>query len=73
MREICTSQIDGDFEGMDFDQVFTLMNGQKWQQVENRYRYVFRYMPRAQVIEDRGSYFLRFDGFGEDIEVRRID
>ncbi len=72
MRVITESKIDGDFEGMDFDRIFTLENGQQWEQVQSRYRYVYLYMPRATVLEDGGKYLLRVDGFFEDIEVRRV-
>ncbi len=72
MRVVTTSQVDGDFEGMDLDRVFTLLNGQQWEQVRGRYRYVYMYMPQVEVLEEGGCFFLRVEGFGEDIEVRRV-
>lgn len=72
MRTVAKSQIDGEFEGMDFDRVFTLVSGQEWQQVRGKYRYYYRYMPHVEVLEDKGRYYLRVEGFAEDIEVRRV-
>ena len=72
MRVITTSRVDGDFEGMDFDRVFALQNGQQWEQVMGRYRYVYRYMPYVEVLEEGGRFFLRVEGFDENIEVRQV-
>ena len=72
MRIVSGAQIEGDFEGMDFDRIFELTNGEKWQQAEGRYRYQYRYRPHARVVEERGEYYLHVDGFGEKIRVRKV-
>ena len=72
MRVVSRTQIDGDFEGMDFDHIFALVNGERWQQVENKYRYTYSYCPQVEALEDGGRYFLRVRGFSEDIRVERV-
>ena len=57
---------------MDYDKVFTLENGQQWEQVTSEYRYVYLYMPSVTVLEESGKYVLRVDGFSDDIEVRQV-
>ena len=69
---VSTSQIDGDFEGMDFDRVFILFDGQEWEQVDVKYKYCYLYIPRVEVLLVSGRYYLRVEGFDEDIEVQRI-
>ena len=73
MRVVATSQIDGEFEGMDFDRVFALVNGQRWEQVTQAYRYHYMYMPKVTVLGENGRCYLRVSGFDTLIEVRRFD
>ena len=72
MRIVTQSQIEGEFEGMDFDRVFKLANGQAWQQAVGQYRYTYHSQPSVRVLEEGGRHVLDVDGFGELIAVRRV-
>ena len=66
------SRIEGEFEGTNDEVVFTLDNGQKWQQVGYRYRYVYRYRPRVTIEASGNSGSMLVEGFPEPIRVRRV-
>jgi hypothetical protein len=73
MEIVTEGRIADEFEGWDEDQIFELSNGQKWQQVRYKYRYVYKYMPRVKIWRDGSKYFLDVDGMDEMLEVRRIE
>ncbi len=70
VRETC---LEGEFDGFDQDKIFTLANGEKFQQAHYKYRYHYAYRPQVKVLRDGSRYYLDIDGMGEVIEVRRIN
>lgn len=44
-----SSRIDGEFTGTNDEVIFKLQNGQIWQQVGYRYRYMYRYAPLVTI------------------------
>jgi hypothetical protein len=72
MQLITQSRIEGEFEGFDGDRIYTLDNGQQWQQAHYKYRYVYKYRPVARIWNDGGKYTLDVEGMGEIIQVRRM-
>lgn len=71
-RTIIESQIDGDFEGFDEDNVYKLTNGQIWIQTEYKYHYSYSYMPRVIIFENHGRFYMNVDGIGENVEVEQL-
>ena len=67
------SSIDGTFEGWDGDTIFTLMNGQIWQQTEYDYMYDYDYMPSVTIFSGSGGCTLQVDGVDDTIRVTRIN
>jgi hypothetical protein len=65
-------QIEGEFTGWDGDKVFTLTNGQKWQQAKYKYRYKYKYRPKIKIYKDGSKYFLWVDCMDEMIQVRKL-
>lgn len=72
MDLINETQLEGEFKGFDNNMVFTLVGGQKYQQVHYKYRYYYAYRPRVKLYRDSGRYFLEVEGMDEKIEVRKI-
>lgn len=65
--------ISGEFEGFDGETVFTLCNGQIWQQAEYRYRYHYAYRPQVLIYQPpAGGFRMKVDGIDDTIRVRRI-
>ncbi|GES43142.1 hypothetical protein RsS62_23940 [Rhizobium dioscoreae] len=69
---IINSRIDGDFNGTEDEVVFTLTNGQVWQQIGYKYRYRYRYSPRVQIFKNGSHHLMIVDGFPDPIKVRRV-
>ena len=67
------SYINGTFEGWDGDTVFTLMNGQIWQQTGYDYMYDYDYMPSVTIFSGSGGCNLQVDGVDDTIRVTRIN
>ena len=65
--------INGTFEGWDGDTVFTLMNGQIWQQTGYDYIYDYDYMPSVTIFSGSGGCTLQVDGVDDTIRVTRIN
>ena len=40
-KDVIESQIDGEFKGFEYDNVYKLTNGQIWVQIEQRYYYYY--------------------------------
>jgi len=66
------SRIDGNFEGWTGDTVFTLINGQIWQQAEYNYYYHYAYNPKVVIFKDGSYYYMIVDGTNRKIKVKRI-
>lgn len=64
--------IDGDFEGWEGETVFTLCNGQVWQQTDYAYSYHYAYRPDVLIYWDGYQYRMKVAGVAETIAVSRI-
>ena len=71
-RLVIQSQIDGDFEGFDEDNIYKLMNGQIWIQVEYKYHYHYSFMPQVVIFENHGRFYMTVDGIKESVEVEQL-
>src|SRR5262249_17838128 len=60
-----------EFEGWDHERVFTLGNGDEWEQAEGRYSYRYAYRPRARIWHCAQGHFLDVDCMPDVIRVRR--
>ncbi len=67
---VADSRIDGDFNGWDGETVYSLMNGQVWQQSKYKYRYKYAHCPPALVYRASGGHKMRVAGTVAN--VRRI-
>lgn len=72
-KPIIKSQIDGDFEGFDDENIFPLYNGQYWIQKNYKYWYHYSYMARVTIYEYRNSYYLTVDGQKEFVEIEILN
>ncbi|WP_120405597.1 hypothetical protein [Halobacteriovorax sp. BALOs_7] len=66
------SRIRGSFEGWDGDSLFQFENGQVWKQAKYQYKYVYKYRPRVEILQDGSRYFLKVESVNELIQVIRI-
>jgi hypothetical protein len=64
------TNIDGDFDGWDGATIFTLANGQVWQQASPSAKYLFAKSPRVMIT--RQPYKMRVEGIPVEIAVRRL-
>jgi hypothetical protein len=64
--------IDGDFEGWDGDTVFTLCNGQIWQQSSYDYTYHYAYRPDVLIYQTGSGYRMKVEGVNDTIRVIRL-
>ena len=71
-KDVIESQIDGDFEGFDEDNIFKLSNGQIWIQTEYKYHYHYAYMPKVIIFESNGKYYMKVDSVSGVVEVERL-
>lgn len=72
MELIKDTKLEGEFEGFEGDRVYTLANGDKWQQVKYKYKYKYKYRPKVKLWRDGSFYYLEFDCMQEMIQVRRV-
>ncbi len=70
LSNVIKSNIDGEFTGWDGDSVYTLMNGQKWQQYEYKYQYKYAYCPKVVIYDDGNGMVMKVNG--TSIRVKRI-
>ncbi|MCY2955103.1 MAG: hypothetical protein NTU53_24510 [Planctomycetota bacterium] len=70
--DVVESRIDAEFEGFESGRVFKLSNGQVWEQVGARYRYVYKYSPRVVIIRKGSICTLIVDGLDDDVTVRLL-
>lgn len=66
------STIDGDFEGWDGDTLFTLSNGQFWQQASASYVYHYAYRPSVTICQVDAGYKMWVEGIDESVYVVRL-
>ena len=71
-RGVIASQIEGTFNGWSGDTVFTLTNGQIWQQATYAYIYHHAYRPDVLIYPSRGGFEMRVDGVNEKIGMKRL-
>lgn len=64
--------IDGDFEGWEGDTVFSLCNGQVWQQVSYAYTYHYAYRPAVLIYRTDFGYKMKVEGVDKTITVTRL-
>lgn len=69
MEIVCDSRIRGEFTGFNDENVFILDNGQIWYQSVYRYKYIYLYRPRAQILNNNGIYYIKVEGMDEAIQV----
>jgi hypothetical protein len=67
---VIESHIDGEFEGWEGDTIFTLQNGQVWQQVGPGAKYQPANSPR--VVISGGTPTMKVQGVAGEVQVRRI-
>jgi len=65
------SQIDGEFEGFEYGNVYVLMNGEIWQQVDSTYRYHYAYCP-AVIIFNSGGMYMAVQGVDVAVAVQQL-
>lgn len=70
--DVVESRIDGEFSGFDGETVFTLANGQIWQQSEYAYLYHYAYRPGVVIYRTDTGYKMKVDGVDREIGVKRI-
>jgi hypothetical protein len=64
--------ISGEFDGWTGDTVFSLCNGEVWQQTEYKYTYHYAYNPNVLIYSTGYQYRMRVDGVSDTIAVTRI-
>ena len=69
---IIESQIDGDFEGWEGENILKLMNGQVWQQSEYYYHYHYAFMPKVFIFRSGHGYKMKVDGIEKAVSVKRL-
>jgi hypothetical protein len=69
---VIESRIDGVFSGWQGETIFTLQNGQIWQQSSYAYKYRYAYSPKVLIYRSGSGYKMRVDGVDGDIAVTRL-
>jgi hypothetical protein len=67
-----STQIAGDFNGFDDDNVYALDNGQVWQQTSATYDYQYAYRPHVYIFSHRGDWTMRVDDVEDSITVQQL-
>jgi len=70
--KVIESQIDGDFEGLEGEKVFKLMNGQVWQQTEYYYHYYYQFMPAVMIYKTNSGYKMKVEGIEKSVNVIKL-
>jgi S1-C subfamily serine protease len=71
--DLIESRIEAEFEGWEGDTIFTLANGQIWQQVTFGFFYTYRFRPKVWIIKTHGAYKMKVDGVSSTIFVKRLE
>ena len=66
------SRIDGEFTGWEGGTIFTLQNGQMWQQSSYAYACAYAYSPAVLIYGSGPVYKMRVEGLDSDIAVTRL-
>lgn len=72
MQKVTESRMEDVFEGFEIKKIFSLENGQKWQQIKDRYKYVYSYRPKVTIWQEGEKFLLEVEGVGDLVEVKRI-
>ena len=72
MEKVTDSRLEDIFEGFEINTIFSLENGQKWQQIKDKYKYVYNYRPKVTVWQEGDKFLLEVEGVGDMVEVKRI-
>lgn len=68
-----SSRIAGEFRGWSGDTIFTLENGQVWRQVGSGTAYLRLQSPAVMIERGQmGAFFLRVEGLGSRVKVKRL-
>lgn len=62
MELIKKTKLRGVFEGFNENKIFTLISGEKFQQIRYKYKYYYAYCPDVKVFKDGGKYYLDIAG-----------
>ena len=66
------THIDGEFNGWTGNTVWTMDNGQVWQQSQYSYHYHYAYRPRVIIFQSNYKWLMHVDGVNEQVQVERI-
>ncbi len=72
MELIKETKLEGEFHGYNGDEMFTFVNGERWQHAKYKYKYKYKYRPKVKLWKDGSKYFLEFECMTEIIQVRRF-
>jgi hypothetical protein len=67
-----SSTITSDFSGLNYGNVYTLWNGQVWQQTEYYVWYYYWYNPNVLIWYSGGMYYMKVQGIEHAVAVSRI-
>ena len=71
-NDVIESQINGTFKGFRHGNVYELMNGQAWQQIDQTYNNNDIYVPRVIIFERNSYFYMKVDGMSEIVTVQQI-
>jgi hypothetical protein len=66
------SQINGTFQGFQYQRVYELQNGQLWQQIEPYIEIGIQAMPQVLIWDDGGVFRMQVSGMQHQIIVKKI-
>jgi len=69
---ICKMWVEGNFEGWRGDTIFTLCNGQIWQQALWACHWHWAYRPEVAIVQTSGGYKMVVEGVEGSIYVKRL-
>jgi hypothetical protein len=72
LRIVVDGILEGSFYGFDGGRVFKFISGQIWEQAEYKYHYHYAYRPSAQIVEDKGNYYLQVNGMNDRVKVKKV-
>jgi len=74
MDVIIETQIKGAFSGYRKGAVFVLVDGnpKKWQQIDEIEKSHYAYRPKATLLRDGSSYYLKVEGMEEMVQVKQV-
>lgn len=66
------SRIEGKFNGLEYDNIYELQNGQIWKQTEYYIWIRIAVLPRVIIFRDGPSYKMKVDGIDRAVRVERL-